>query len=82
MPETLLKELIEDGLDGIEVIHPSHNAHQVKFYKGIVNEYFLLESGGSDFHGGKREDESNLGKYFTTSSVLEAMRNRLIKNSA
>ncbi len=82
MPEILLKELIEEGIDGIEVIHPSHNAHQVKFYKGIVNEYFLLESGGSDFHGGKREDESNLGKYYISSISLEAMRNRLIKNSA
>ena len=82
MPESLLKELIEDGIDGIEVIHPSHSAHQVKFYKGIVNEYFLLESGGSDFHGGKREDEANLGKYYTSNAVLEAMRNRLIKNSA
>ncbi len=82
MPESLLKELIEEGIDGIEVIHPSHNRHQVKFYKGIVNEYFLLESGGSDFHGGKREDEDNLGKYFTSSRVLEAMRNRLLKNTA
>ena len=82
MPESLLKELIEEGIDGIEVIHPSHGSHQVKFYKGIVNEYFLLESGGSDFHGGKREDEPNLGKYYTTTTVLEAMRNRLIKNSA
>lgn len=82
MPESLLKELLEDGLDGIEVVHPSHSKYQQKFYKGIVNEYFLLESGGSDFHGGKREDEENLGKYFTTSSALEAMRKRLIKNSA
>lgn len=82
MPESLLKELIEEGIDGIEVVHPSHNAHQEKFYKGIVNEYFLLESGGSDYHGGKREDDFNLGKYYTTSAVLDAMRNRLIKNSA
>jgi len=82
MPETLLKELIEEGIDGIEVIHPSHNSFLAKFYKGIVNEYFLLESGGSDFHGGKREDEENLGKYYTSISVLEAMRKRLIKNSA
>lgn len=82
MPESLLKELIEEGIDGIEVIHPSHNAHQVKFYRGIVNEYFLLESGGSDFHGGKREDEENLGAYYTSLPVLEAMRKRIIKNSA
>ncbi len=82
MPETLIKELIEEGIDGIEVIHPSHNSFLAHFYKGIVNEYFLLECGGSDFHGGKREDEENLGKYFTSISVIEAMRKRLIKNSA
>ena len=56
MPESLIKELIEAGADGIEVIHPSHDDNLVRFYRGIVNEYFLLESGGSDFHGGKRED--------------------------
>lgn len=82
MPESLIRELIEEGIDGIEVIHPSHSAFQVNFYRGIVHEYFLLECGGSDFHGGKREDEENLGKYFTSLTVLEAMRKRLIKNSA
>jgi len=82
MPEVLLKELIEAGVDCIEVIHPSHSPQQIKFYRGIVNEYFLLESGGSDFHGGKREDEDNLGKYYTNISTLEAMRKRLLRNSA
>ncbi len=82
MPEHLIKELIEAGIDGIEVIHPSHTANQTKYYRGIVNEYFLLESGGSDYHGGKREDDNNLGKYYTNSKIIETMRSRLIKNSA
>lgn len=82
MSESLLKELIDAGVDGIEVIHPSHSPQQVRFYKGIVNEYFLLECGGSDFHGGKREDEKNLGKYTVNSQTLEAMRKRLLRNSA
>ena len=82
MEESLLKELIDEGVDGIEVIHSSHSPHQINFYRGIVNEYFLLESGGSDFHGGKREDEKNFGKFFTKYSVIEAMRKRLLKNTA
>lgn len=82
MPEDILKELIESGVDGIEVYHPSHFPQHVKFYKGIVNEYFLLESGGSDFHGGKREDDRNLGKFYIVPSVLEAMRKRLLKKTA
>ena len=80
--EKLLKELIDAGMDGIEVIHPSHSKLQQKFYRGIVNSYFLLESGGSDFHGGKREDEANLGQYFTSIPAVEAMRKRLMKHSA
>ncbi|RPI65742.1 MAG: PHP domain-containing protein [Ignavibacteriales bacterium] len=82
MPETILKDLIEGGVDGIEVLHPSHSHQQVKFYKGIVNEYFLLECGGSDFHGGKRDDEKNLGSYSVGFSTLEEMRSRLHRNSA
>jgi predicted metal-dependent phosphoesterase TrpH len=80
MPEILIKELIDAGVDGIEVIHPSHSPEQVRFYRGIVNEYFLLESGGSDFHGGKREDDENLGKYYTSPKVVDTMRTRLVKN--
>jgi predicted metal-dependent phosphoesterase TrpH len=82
MPEILIKELIDAGVDGIEVVHPSHTPERVKFYRGIVNEYFLLESGGSDYHGGKREDEENLGKYFTSPKSVEAMRLRLMRNTA
>jgi predicted metal-dependent phosphoesterase TrpH len=82
MPENILKELIESGVDGIEVIHPSHSQQLVKFYRGIVNEYFLLESGGSDYHGGKREDDNNFGKYYVTASVVDAMRQRLLRNTA
>jgi len=82
MPENIIKELIDAGADGIEVIHPSHSRELIRFYRGIVNQYFLLESGGSDFHGGKREDDDKFGKYFTTPVVVDAMRTRLIKNSA
>jgi predicted metal-dependent phosphoesterase TrpH len=82
MPEDILKELIDSGVDGIEVVHPSHSTQQEKFYRGIVNEYFLLESGGSDFHGGKRDDEKNFGKYTIQSSSVDAMRKRLLKNTA
>lgn len=81
MSEALIKELIDDGVDGIEVVHPSHSAQLVKYYKGIVNEYFLLESGGSDFHGGKREDEKSFGKFTVTRSVVAAMQRRLLRSN-
>jgi hypothetical protein len=82
LPDAIMVELIEAGLDGIEVVHPSHLPHQVKHYRGIVNEFFLLESGGSDFHGGDRNDYSNLGKFSVSSSKIEAMRKQILRNSA
>ncbi|HOI29705.1 MAG TPA: PHP domain-containing protein [Melioribacteraceae bacterium] len=82
MKESILTDLIKAGIDGIEVIHPSHSESQIHFYRGIVNQYCLLEAGGSDFHGGKKDDESNLGKYIISPNHLEAMRTMLHKNSA
>ncbi len=82
MKESILINLIKAGVDGIEVIHPSHNENQIRFYKGIVNQYCLLETGGSDFHGGKKADEDNLGKYYISYNYLEAMKNMLQKNTA
>lgn len=82
MPEHLIKELIEAGVDGIEIIHPSHTSSQTNNYKKITNQYFLLASGGSDFHGGRRNDLINFGKYAINYSFVENMRKRLLKSTA
>ncbi|MBU2493678.1 MAG: PHP domain-containing protein [Bacteroidetes bacterium] len=80
MDEVTLLHLIKSGIDGIEVIHPSHKPFQVKFYKGIVNQYCLLESGGSDFHGGKKGDHDNLGNYYISQLQVEAMKKMIVQN--
>lgn len=82
MKETTLKSLINLGIDGIEVVHPSHKRSQQKFYRGIVNQYCLLESGGSDFHGGMRNDDENLGKYYTSLTVMENIRGMVQSKSS
>jgi len=75
--EEELMMLIKEGIDGIEVIHPSHSPERVAFYTGIVSEYFLLSSGGSDFHGGRRNDIHALGTYFINEEEVAMMRRRL-----
>jgi predicted metal-dependent phosphoesterase TrpH len=75
--ERVLVELIKEGVDGIEVVHPSHSPERVSHYKGIAGEYFLLTSGGSDFHGGKKYDDDTLGKYYISEHQVEMMRRRL-----
>ncbi|MCX6144551.1 MAG: PHP domain-containing protein [Ignavibacteriales bacterium] len=72
-----LSQLIKSGLDGIEVVHPAHDEKLMWYYRGLVNQYFLLESGGSDFHGGKKNDDHTLGLYTVPMHVVETMRSRL-----
>lgn len=75
--ELELALLIKAGLDGIEVVHPSHNEARQEHYRGVVSQYFLLESGGSDYHGGKRNDETAFGTYWVPGPVVNAMKKRL-----
>jgi 3',5'-nucleoside bisphosphate phosphatase len=49
--EAVLKELVEAGLRGVEVYHPSHSATQVANLERLCREYGLLMTGGSDYHG-------------------------------
>jgi len=76
--DTVLFDIIKTGIDGIETVHPSLNTTATRYYRGIVQEHFLLECGGSDFHGGKRGDETNIGRYGVPSGYIDAMRKRLV----
>lgn len=49
--DALIPELIEVGLQGIEVYHPQQNNIAQYYYIGIANKYKLLITGGSDCHG-------------------------------
>ena len=75
--EKMLIELIEFGLDGIEVLHPSHNSSDITYFQNVTEQYFLLDSGGSDFHGGRINDDSILGSYWISEQKVKAMKNRL-----
>lgn len=46
-----LQSFIEMGIDGLEVIHPSHPYAIQKKLSEIAETHHLLQTGGSDFHG-------------------------------
>ncbi len=77
VPDDTVRYLIDSGLDGLEIVHPSHDDHRQEYYRDIANEYFLLMSGGSDYHGVKPQDEENFGKLHIDYSWLQKMKNRL-----
>lgn len=64
---------IKKGLDGIEIIHPSNSALQSKKLKAITSQYWLLETGGSDFHGANDYEYMNIGNFTVQSSVKDSI---------
>jgi predicted metal-dependent phosphoesterase TrpH len=52
--DRVVKDLVDLGLVGIEVIHSDHDAAWVEKCMGLAKRYGLLMTGGSDFHGGNK----------------------------
>lgn len=44
---------IEAGLDGIEVVHPSHGSAERRRYEALADAHDLLKTASSDFHGNR-----------------------------
>lgn len=69
----LLDELIELGLDGVEVWHPSNTPDQVEYLKKKAKEKKLLMTGGSDFHGMYNATARKIGDYTTPQENFEQL---------
>jgi len=48
---TVLPELVEAGLMGVEVYHPNHSPSDERKLEELCDRYGLLMTGGSDYHG-------------------------------
>ena len=47
----LIEALVAQGLDGIEIRHPSHGGEDVRRLAALTQHFDLVPSGGSDWHG-------------------------------
>ena len=70
----VIHRLIRAGLDGIETIHPSHSPALTRSYKDLAERYGLIETGGSDYHGFRAEEEENFTRYSIPYRRLELIR--------
>ena len=57
----LIHELVERGLDGLEIYYPSHPRKVRKKLQRLAEQYGLLKTGGSDYHGGNRPNTGLAG---------------------
>jgi predicted metal-dependent phosphoesterase TrpH len=54
--ESIVRELIDLGLAGLEVMHSDHTPDLVSKYTAMADRFNLLKTGGSDFHGTNKKD--------------------------
>jgi len=59
----IVYDLIEHGLCGLEVYHPTHTEEQVLKYTRLAEEKNLYVTGGTDWHGGNNYREMHFGMY-------------------
>jgi hypothetical protein len=71
-----LEPLVNAGLDGVEVKHPSHSAEDIKRLEALAEFFGLVVSGGSDWHGAS-DGPRKLGNMNVPSSWLEKQDRRL-----
>ena len=70
-----IPEWVEMGLQGIEVLHSGHNPDDEKRYRAIAQQYNLLSTGGSDFHGEGIKAGVVLGGWGVPLDVLHQIHN-------
>ena len=56
--DRVVKDLVDLGLVGLEVIHSDHDSSMIERYTRLADRYNLLKTGGSDFHGANKKDIS------------------------
>ncbi len=72
--QSILYKMIRHGLDGIEIVHPMHSESLRKYYNNTASQYWLLGTGGSDFHGNKEWDNNNFGNFVIPYSAVESLK--------
>lgn len=78
----LILELVEVGLEGIEILSPYHSWHQIEHYQKFALKHKLLVTGGSDYHGDidftKKESVRRQWDYFSVPySIYEKLKEQV-----
>jgi predicted metal-dependent phosphoesterase TrpH len=75
VPEEVMQELIDAGLDGVEAAHPEHLPEVEARYVAVAEQTGLFWTGSSDCHG-TRYDPVRLGSRTTPPEQFERLRSR------
>lgn len=74
---TLLDIALKNGVDGIEVYHPSHSKADIKYLLDFCKEHDLVVTGGSNFNG--KPENSNVGIVNIDKGEKEILKSKILK---
>lgn len=67
--DAVVEAVLQTGIQGLEVYHPKHTREQTSHYAALAEQYGLMVTGGSDFHGLPGRYPEALGM-FTVPDIL------------
>jgi len=75
-----MENIAAAGVDGLELFHPVHGQDEMLLLREFVVDYELLVTGGSDWHGPGRYEDSDLlfGDIGSSEDDWKALLNRMI----
>lgn len=72
--ENKVIEIINTGIEGLEVFYPEHSPEQIEELLEFARRHRLLITGGSDYHGpGSSESRSNMGAAGVSKQLVKRM---------
>lgn len=77
----LISQLVEAGLDGIEVYYPRHTPEQQSELLALAQRYNLVTTGGSDFHTLNDPGHGQIGCVEVPPGTVEKLKARRAKTS-
>ncbi|MBK8189544.1 MAG: PHP domain-containing protein [Vampirovibrionales bacterium] len=73
--DALTVELMDCGLAGLEAYHRSHRPATIEYLCSLAEQYGLIVTGGTDFHGEAVHYQSALSRLVTPSYVYDELQN-------
>lgn len=69
-----LKQYLDAAIDGVECIHPSHDYRLQVKYREYARQHGLLVTGGSDFHGARKQELLKFGVIAVALEYADALK--------
>lgn len=72
--DRIIPELVQAGLKGLEVYYPAHSEQQIEHYLALCDQYGLIPTGGSDYHGPGHKEHGQLAAATVPYAVVHRLK--------